>query len=218
MLFVDSVDKIVTGYFAAVTREPFTYKGKQYEPLTLHVSPDLFRGTTCPANCGGCCKRFSLDYLPNETLPYDLPLRAIVLNGKEVLVYSDIQDDHERHHCMHLDMQSGRCGIHGTHPFSCDFELIRFAHFAQTHEARVTTRLYGRGWAMLRVDGQRGALCETRPITAESAADVRRKLLRLAEWCDHFGIKHCVGDIIKWGDTRPTSPLTIPSTPVKGLF
>tara|TARA_R110002020_G_scaffold120129_6_gene273712 strand:- start:4162 stop:4401 length:240 start_codon:yes stop_codon:yes gene_type:complete len=62
------------------------------------------------------------------------------------------------------------------------------------------SRLFGRGWAFLRVDGDRGAKCEMLPETPEHKEDVRRKFVRLAEWCDYFNIKHHVDDIIQWID------------------
>ena len=65
----DFIDKIVTRYFACVTGEEFTYKGKTYKPRPLRISPLIFRGYTCPAVCGACCTRFSLDYLPQERHP-----------------------------------------------------------------------------------------------------------------------------------------------------
>jgi hypothetical protein len=39
-------------YFAAVTAEAFTYKGKEFAPKTLSISPLLFRNLICPAGCG----------------------------------------------------------------------------------------------------------------------------------------------------------------------
>lgn len=214
----DSLDKIITQYFAAVTRTAFTYKGREYAPVTLRVVPEIFNGFTCPSGCGGCCTRFSLDYLPSEELPYEMPLRAVEFNNTEILLYSDTQRDADAYYCENLNKESGRCSIHGRHPFSCDFELIRFTHFLTTSKARVTTRLYGRGWNMMRVDNVRGALCTVTPPTFASLYDTIRKLKRLAEWCEHFGLEHHIQDIIKWGETRPTSPLIIPATRKKGFF
>src|SRR5688572_14476998 len=120
---IDSVDKIVTSYFSCVAAEPFTYKGKTYSPKPLRVSPLLFRGYTCPAGCGACCTRFSLDYLPEpvEKHPYVLAKRMVEFDGRHIEIWSDGQDDHQDHHCRNLRKNDGRCQIHGTHPFSCDF-------------------------------------------------------------------------------------------------
>lgn len=218
----DSLDKIVTAYFAAVAAVPFEYKGKRHEVRTLTVSPLILRGFTCPAGCGGCCPVFSLDYLPepHEQHPKSLPLapRAVYFNGQQVEVWTQWQDKREDHHCMNLNMDDGRCGVHGRQPFSCDFELIRFFHTPETNSARAGVQLFGRGHAMLRVDNVRGALCTITPATAESVADTRRKLLRLAQWCDWFGLEHRIHAILKWIDTGPTSALVLAAADKPGFF
>lgn len=192
MAQVNSVDKIVERYFAAVTREPFTYKGVKFKPKPLQVSPLLKRGYTCPADCGGCCSRFSLDYLPAaEARPKGLVEKLVEFNGRTVRLLSDPQSDSEDHYCRHLDKSNGRCQIHGKHPFTCDFELIRTLDFMEEgHPNVLTAKLYGRGWNMLRIDGKRGARCEMTPATAETIEEVKRKLARLNQWTDHFGLKN----------------------------
>lgn len=203
MAFVDSVDKIFTAYFAAVCDESFEYKSHTYEPRLLRVSPGLFQGFTCPAGCGGCCPRFSLDYLPSETRP-ETPFmkpREIHVNNKSFTIWSDVQTEHKNVKCRNLNMENGRCGIHGMQPFSCDFELIRFMHPATDVPAQMTTRLFSRGWNMGRVDGKRGALCTITPITEDSKKDVIRKLNRLKGWIEYFEIKHKVDKIITWADS-----------------
>lgn len=202
MPLVDSIDKVVSSYFAAACLKPFTYKGRLYKPKPLVVSPQVFRGFTCPAGCGGCCPRFSLDYLPFEERPsYIVGKRMVEVNGKARLVYSDLQDDHSNHHCRNLRLSDGRCGVHGKQPFSCDFELIRFMH-AQD-EVAVSTRLFGRGWQMLRIDGERGALCGITPADHESVGEVVRKLGRLRGWMEHFGLDHRLAPVIDWAASGP---------------
>lgn len=189
MASVNSVDKIVERYFATVTRVPFTYKKVTHKPKPLQVSPLLKRGYTCPADCGGCCSRFSLDYLPSgEAKPKGLTEKLVQFNGRSVRLLSDPQSDHEDHYCRHLDKSNGRCKIHGKHPFTCDFELIRTLTFLESAPNVLTAKLYGRGWNMLRIDGKRGARCEMTPATAETIVDVIRKLGRLREWTTHFGL------------------------------
>lgn len=209
MTMRDSVDKIVDSYFAAVADVPFDYKGRHYEVRVLTVSPLLLRGTSCPSGCGGCCARFSLDYLPSETHPYKLAPRAVLFNGRKRLIYSDPQTSLDSHHCGNLRMSDGRCGIHGAHPFSCDFELIRFMHSHSKASARLVSKLYGRGHAMLRVDGERGAMCSMTPATQETRKDVIRKLHRLAQWCDYFGLSHRVNKIITWAEGDCERPLVL---------
>lgn len=209
-----TLDKVIGLYFACVATEPFTYRGKQYKPRGLTVSPLIFRGFTCPANCGACCGRFSLDYLPEEDLP-NIPLqeRYIDFNGKKVQVVSDTQEDHENHSCRNLNQENGRCGIHGRQPFSCDFELIRFFEFKnQEKNNSVTQKLYGRGWNMLRIDGKRGSLCEMTEPDQESVKEVVRKFKRLKQWCEHFGLKHRCDEIIDWAERGPwDKPLHLPA-------
>jgi hypothetical protein len=194
----DSIDKIVTSYFACVTAETFNYKGKQYEPKPLRVSPLLFRGYTCPANCGACCMRFSLDYLPEplEKHPYTLTKRVVHFDGRRIIIYSDEQDDNRDHYCRNLRKEDGRCGIHGSHPFSCDFELIRFLRFANDDDLLIS-KLYGRGHAMKRIDGKRGAMCEMTDATPKTVDEVVRKLKRLKVWCNHFHLEHRVDLLLR---------------------
>ena len=60
--------------------------------------------------------------------------------------------------CEFVDWENGRCKIHKANPFSCEFELLRFIQ--HTDKTYLMTRLFGRGWNMLRVDNNRGALCK----------------------------------------------------------
>lgn len=226
MVIMDSVDKIITRYFACVTAEPFTYQDKVYEPQPLRVSPHVFRSTTCPANCGACCKAYSLDYLPEpmEAHPYPLEKRLIHFNGKRIPIWSDLNQDHGGYYCRNVNTENGRCMIHTKHAFSCDFELTRFLQFAVDRSRdsengkffpppvtpnRLTTKLYGRGHAMLRVDGKRGSLCEVLEPTEERAADVTRKLKRLRQWCEYFQLPHKMDRIIEYTEDYPRSDYII---------
>lgn len=221
MALVDSLDKVIGTYFRCVAAEPFTYRGKEYLPKALRVSPLIFRGFTCPARCAGCCPRFSLDYLPDEPKPDSLTLeeRFVTVNGRAVPIWSDLQKDHSDYHCRNVIREEGellgRCGVHGRQPFSCDFELIRFLEFADDDAPNhLTQKLFGRGWAMRRVTGERGALCTMTPADAETKADVVRKLRRLKQWIEHFGIAHHVDRIIEWAEGGPHDhPLTINGVP-----
>lgn len=201
MPFIDSIDKIVTVYFASVCSKPFCYKGQHYKPKHLVASPLIFRGYSCPQTCGGCCPRFTLDYLPSEERPYFLKEREIIIDGRSVSVLSDLQNSTREHHCRNLDKMTGRCLIYLQRPFSCDFELIRFL----TYDKKVilTQKLFGRGWAMLRVDGNRGAMCEMLPPDPDTVIEVVRKLNRLKAWAGHFGIETKLDSIIAWAEQGP---------------
>lgn len=193
-----SFDKIVYSYFSAVTSVEFEYKGVLYKPKKLTISPLLFRDFSCPSNCGGCCPRFSLDYLPEEKFPYSLQKRTVLFNGKNFDLFSDLQLENKNHHCKNLK-KDGRCGIHGKHPFSCDFELIRILTFKEEKRRNILVqKLYGRGWAMLRVDGLRGAKCEMLDISENSILEVIRKFKRLQQWCDYFELPNKCPEILEY--------------------
>jgi hypothetical protein len=197
----DSIDKVVEGYFAAVTSRPFVWKGETIEPPpTLRVPTTILRGFTCPSGCGGCCSTFTLDYLPEpiELHPYPLTARTVELDGRDVIVWSDTQDDNRGPRCRNLDPGDGRCGIHGRQPFSCDFELLGVQRGQQSWT--LTTRLFSRGWNMHRTDGGVGSLCELIPATPEWRDDVSRRLRRLDTWARHFGLTTCLPHVLDWID------------------
>lgn len=154
----DSLNKI-KGYLKSASQE-------------LIVSKMFFRDYSCPSHCGGCCPRFSLDYFEGprwekfkELYPEQIErFKPRIVDG--VTVYTDPQDDHTNHHCRNLDMTNGRCKIHKSNPFTCEFELMRFV----THKSGKTylmNRLFGRGWALTRIDGKKGALCQMLPFNKE---------------------------------------------------
>lgn len=205
----DSLNKVISVYFAAVTAEVFTYAGIVYEPRPIMVSPLILRGFTCPSTCGGCCPRFSLDYLPTEERPASLTKRWVTFGGREVLVYSDLQNDGSAHFCKHLNLETGRCMEYRLRPFSCDFELIRFIQ-RRRYITIASQQLFGRGWAMKRVDAGRGARCSMAPVSDESLAETIRKFRRLATWADHFQITTKVPDVINWCKSGPhAAPLRL---------
>lgn len=200
----DSVSKIVTTYFAAITKNPFTYKGKRYEPKTLKVSPLVVRGLSCPSGCGGCCMRTSLDFLETESHPYPLTPRYIPFDGRQVLVYSDTQTDNHTKWCKHRGPIDGRCGIHTKHAFSCDFETIKFFIAKRDEDAnRLTNMPFPRKWSYTRVDGGKGGLCSALPATKETVADAVRRVRRLKTWADYFGVEHVLDEIIPWLESGP---------------
>lgn len=220
----ESIVKIVTQYFAPMTREPFEFRGKTYEPKTLRVSPMIFtRKMGCPPGCGGCCAKLSVEYIAPEveqmsisdSNPYlkadgtfeKFQARMIYVNGVSKLIYSDLQKDNHDHFCHYLRKEDARCNIHGNHPFSCDFELLRFSIMSSPKRAnQLNHRPFGRGWAMLTVDGTRGARCtweETELQFGDEQKDIIRKLERLKQWMDYWEMNHKVGDVIDYVATGP---------------
>jgi Fe-S-cluster containining protein len=155
----DSVNKI-KGYLESAS-------------MDLILSKMFFRSYSCPAKCGACCFKFSLDYFEGprwekfkELYPQQVKrFEKRTVDG--VTVYTDAQQDNEDRFCRNLNKTTGRCKIHGSNPFTCEFELLRFVTHKDANKSYLMTRLYGRGWNMLRIDGKRGAMCEILPFKKE---------------------------------------------------
>jgi len=209
--YVNSLDKIVYSYFAAVTREAFEYRSKTIQPRPLYVSPNIFRGFVCPEKCGGCCPRFSLEYIPSELHPSTAFQYEISVNGNARPLFHDPQTDHSNHHCRFLEREKGRCLIYQRRPFHCDFELIRV--FISSKQNRLSQQLFGRKWQLLRIDNVRGALCHMTPVDDNTVAEVVRKLKRLKEWTDHFQLQTWLPEILEWVASGPHIKPLILMTP-----
>lgn len=104
MAYNDSIDKVVH-YFSCVTNEPFIYKDKIYEVKLLHVSPGIIRGYKCPGNCGGCCQKFTLDYLPTEQHSKQVVERLVEFNNRKYRIYTDEQRDNKSDRCRYLNKE-----------------------------------------------------------------------------------------------------------------
>lgn len=152
---------------------------KSLEEEVLVLSNLFFRDYTCPSHCGGCCPRFSLDYVKDSDrwnefktkYPQHLHrFKERIIDGQVFM--SDTQEDHNDYHCRNLNKENGRCMIHEANPFSCEFELMKLGRHPGTYRKSLNTesftiltkKLFGRGWAMKRIDGERGALCEMIPF------------------------------------------------------
>lgn len=143
----NSIDKIVGGYLGSLCRQSFTFNEQYFSPMPVVVSPLLLRGFTCPESCGGCCGKFTLDWLPHEYPSAKSVIRTINVNGADFRVFTDSQRDNSCRQCRHLHRQSGRCKIYAHRPFTCDFELIRVLRYPE--KIVLTQKLYGRGWASM---------------------------------------------------------------------
>jgi len=180
--FLDSIGKI-KGYIESASMD------------TVQLSKNFFRDYSCPPKCGGCCPRFSLDYFEGsqrwEDFKKQYPDQVKHFTRREVdgvAIWSDLQKDHDDYHCKHLNKEDGRCGIHKANPFSCEFELNKFITFKEKKKSILINKLFGRGWNLKRIDGERGALCEMLPYKHEKTVrDV--ELLEELEWIsDRFGV------------------------------
>jgi Fe-S-cluster containining protein len=203
----DSIDKIVTTYFAALSKIPFTYKEKIITPKTLIISPLIFRGYTCPENCGACCQRVSLDYLPSQIPPPNTIPRLITLNNKPYLILSDEQLDHNNYHCRNLN-KLGRCNIYEQRPFPCDFELIKFLQYK--NKFLMIQKLYGRKHVLMRITKDKGTLCEMLPVNQKWKEEILRKLDLLKSWLTYFELDTHIDEIINYVSSGPhLYPLTL---------
>lgn len=201
---VSTIYKIASTYMKAFALEDFVLDGEKIPvPSEVVISPLLWRGYTCPAMCGGCCFKFSLLWIPDEGQPNDNVFRAekhYLFNGKRIKFYEDDQANNEDKYCKHLQKEDGRCGIHGKHPFACDFELIKILH-KKNDRTWVGTKLFGRGHAYKAVDGVKGAKCTITPTDDASISDVLRKLNRLKQWMDYCGIDNTLAQVISHGQS-----------------
>ena len=206
-MVIDTVDTIVRTCFAAVSLHSFEHKGIRYVPTPLAVLPELGRGFMCPEGCGGCCRVATLDYLPREQRPSSATIRRVKFDGRTVFIYSDQQADYvpKDRRCKHIQRSTGRCEIYRTRPFSCDFQPIWFVRFPRGKSLR--TGKYPSGDKMKRTDGGIGAKCgeigmlspKTQLEADRYFGEAVRKLRRLHEWTDHFGLKETrIPDIIHW--------------------
>jgi hypothetical protein len=159
MPLADSLDKVIGHHVAAFASQPFTYAGETSLPLPITVKADVRRGYTCPPGCGGCCRNWTLDWLPTETKPRsDIPTRDVTVNDITKPVHTMMPEPGGVGlDCRNLRREDGRCLIHLARPFSCDFELCRVTkHPSGWH---VTTRLFTRG-SMMRARGLCARCCQ----------------------------------------------------------
>lgn len=196
--YTNSIDKIVGTYFAAVSRAPFTYKGVVYAPRPLRVYPSIVRSHDCPPDCAACCQIFTLDYLPDEEKPANARPEWIEFNGSRYLIHRISPESTAASHCQYVGAHA-RCEIHGTHPFSCDFEPVRVEIGVVRNYNMMGVEHYGRKQAFTRITGESDVLCVFGPPTSESISDVVRKLRRLKDWTDHFQLTDTwIPDILEY--------------------
>lgn len=180
MAYWDSIEKIKT-YIQAVQKDE------------LILSVNFFRDYSCPSGCGGCCSKFTLDYFEGKR--WDLfkktyPKQVHKFEKRKVnksIVYSNFQRNNESKKCEYLNLKNARCKIHKSNPFSCEFELNKF--LIREEKSYLMNKLFGRGWAMMRVDGKRGALCEMKPFNFEKYQTDIKLLVELRNIAVSFGEK-----------------------------
>ena len=207
--------KMICAYFGAVTREEIRWQKYTIQPKPLMVSEMIFRGFTCPANCGACCTQVSatvdgntLNYLPSE-LHYDAVPETVIINEKEYTVMTEdmrptasLLPILERlYPCKHLTMDA-RCGIYDRRSLACDLPLLQVTQRKAYN--LLSIRKFGRHHLYTQFDLKtKGAMCELLEITPESTEDTRRRLRRLNNWVNHFEIKSWMPEVLEWANRNP---------------
>lgn len=219
-----STRKVIRTYFSAITAEPLFYESEVFQPLPIKISSSLFDGFSCFLGCGGCCQAHTLDYLPyplENPIPQSKPIEYEI-NGKRFTIWSDDQKwntkpipekgfKHSVPRCYNLGTK-GECLIHGNHPFTCDFELIRFRKWSSPEGPFWLIRegRFPRVQLMRTLDGGMGGLCTIDPPTPETARDVIRRLRRLQTWADYFELNHRLPQILEYCDRWKDTPAEAP--------
>ena len=225
-------DKIVCKYFGAVTREEIRWHDHVITPLPLIVSEMIFRGFTCPTNCGACCTQVAtmqleggntLDYLPTEERASISQVEMVEINGRSFPIYRE--DMHplttslfpmlgaDRQCCRHLTAE-GRCGIYQQRSLACDLPLLQVTQYRTSKLCNmISIKKFGRGegyskktgqaTGWKRIDGGRNTMCQLLEITSESTEDTRRRLRRLNEWTSYFRLHTWMPEILAWAEQEP---------------
>ena len=187
----DSVEKVFS-YLEAASVE------------NIDVSPLFFREYDCPEFCGGCCPKFSLDYFEgsarHENLKKLYPMaaeRLLLRKVNGVRIWTEWQSGGG--FCMYLNKKNGRCGIHKANPFTCAFELMKF--ITKRDKVILINKLYGRGWNLTKIDGEKGALCKMGKFRAKKLLSDIALLRELQNYGRQLGAKQAtsnLGRILKY--------------------
>lgn len=193
----DSFDKIAESYFTVLSRTDFYFKDEWIEVRPVLVSPKMLREDKCVLGCGACCRSYTQDWLPSGKYPGDAFSRTVSLNSKKYEIISSIPYKNS-FWCKYLNTVTGECLIYDMRPLTCEFELLR-ASVAEAGQNYLTTRLYGRGWALTRIDKTKGALCKIELVTPESIQNTIHRLSRLQKWMNYFELDSSrIDDILEW--------------------
>lgn len=176
----DSMDKL------------YEYLENIHKSEYIYLSPSTFREFICHKFCGGCCTRFTLDYVVgserynNFLKQYPELISKFSIRqykGIEVLTY---KPTHSNYHCEFLFGKEALCSIHKVNPFTCNFEPIKVvsdANYTRKNisHTKIIRKKFGRGWNMLRVDNERGAFCEIEDDTRLSYSELEEFIVLLDE-------------------------------------
>lgn len=202
---------------AVVAKAPFTIHDASgvhifTPPPTLRLMSSFFREYQCLPNCAGCCPYFTLEILPqevdafNKAYPgYTILTRLFKVDDRICsicIIDAGKQHISKRDFCGSLETQHnqptpyGGCRIYDHRPFSCHIEPIKI-HVVKDI-GYIHKRPFGRGWAMQRLTGDYGALCEFETANPTTLTEGAYKqgikndlpvLYRMLHWADAFGIQ-----------------------------
>ncbi len=195
---------------AVVAKGSFEGKGKEYNPpQTLTISPTFWREYGCYLGCGGCCRDWTLNYLPSEVEVFsehyskwssEFVEQKITINGVEKILYLMPQISYTQWRvewCRFLG-KGGECRIHKLNPFSCHIELIRFVNVKGS--GHIQKSPYARQWYRARVvDGIKGDLLCTfsdQFSLKQFEGNDLPVLRRMLTWANYLGIKTYLPEII----------------------
>jgi hypothetical protein len=210
--YSDSYGKTLS-QIRVVAKERFEVDGKAYVPPEegLVLSASFWQRYGCYLGCGGCCRDFSLDYLPYEWALFcrDFPQyadrgreRSIEVNGRPKTLVTIANDESRTQEaggalfCQFLNMDSGSCSVHAQNPYSCRVELIKLREIAGT--GYILKGHFGRAWNMMKVDGERGdLLCDFSDFSEEQLLENDIPVLKqLMRWASYLGIHTYIPDIL----------------------
>lgn len=186
----DSMDKLAR-QIAIVAKDNFVFNGKQHNvPMEVAISGTFWRRYICHPECGGCCSRVSLEWLPDEwesvCAEYSVKhlgrVRTLNINGTDKEVFS-IDQPRDVVRCRFFG--KGNCTVHKFNPLSCQIELIKFKRIKD--KGYILKAPYGRGWQMKTYTGA-PILCEFAPFSEEqflgNDIPVLRRMLRWSNYLE----------------------------------
>lgn len=180
--YSDSIQKIKS-YFFELDKE------------ILHFSPLFLRTLKCNKFCGGCCPKFSLDYIKdsqrwkNFVQHYPEKVQFFEERKCDSAVYmSYTQVDNKGYYCNFLNKEDGLCTIHTSNPFHCEFEIIKLRgqnefDIPNDRLVQVSKKPFSEADTFKCVDGTVGAKCE---IEGFNPIAFHRDIEMLKELQEHY--------------------------------
>jgi hypothetical protein len=122
---------------------------KELDKPLLIVLPSFFQKYKCPHDCGGCCGKFSKDFLEKEFYQFAklYPEQASLFEKRQtdneltVYTFQEKVDSTNTKREICEFFAKGRCSIHRLNPFSCSFELNKVRQLEQVNLVQDYTNL-----------------------------------------------------------------------------